>query len=52
MQLYRRYANNEGFPDLAPLLSDLGVSTNQDGTITLDDSTPLAEVRKAISAGR
>jgi len=52
MPLYRAYANDEGFPDVAPLLSELGVSTNQDGTITLDDNTPLAEVRKAISAGR
>jgi hypothetical protein len=49
MPLYRQYANDDGFPDLAPLLSDLGVSTNQDGSITLDDSTSLAEVRRAIS---
>jgi hypothetical protein len=52
MPLYRQYANVEGFPDVASLLSDLGVSTNQDGTITLDDSTPLAEIRAAISVAQ
>jgi len=52
MPLYRQHANNNGFPDLAALLSELGVSTNQDGTVTLDDSMPLAQIRKAISAGR
>jgi hypothetical protein len=50
MPLYRQYANDDGFPDLAPLLTNLGVSTNQDGSVTLDDSTSLAEIRRAISA--
>jgi hypothetical protein len=49
MPLYRAYADEDGFPDLAKLLSDLGVSANQDGTITLDDNTSLAAIRKAIS---
>jgi len=52
MPLYRQYANDNGFPDFAALLSDLGVSTNQDGAITLDDSARLAQIRKAISAVR
>ena len=50
MPLYRTYANDDGFPDLAALLSDLGVSMNEDGSVTLDDSTSLAAVRKAISS--
>jgi hypothetical protein len=48
MPLYRTYANDDGFPDLAALLSDLGVSMNEDGSVTLDDSTSLAAVRKAM----
>jgi len=52
MPLYRQYADVDGFPDIAPLLSDLGVSTNPGGTITLDDRARLAEVRKAISASQ
>jgi len=52
MPLYRAYADADGFPDLTALLSDLGVSTNQDGTITLDDNTSLAAVRKAISTAQ
>jgi len=50
MPLYRQYADEDGFPELKPLLSKLGVSTNHDGSITLDDSTSLADVRRAISA--
>jgi hypothetical protein len=49
MPLYRQYANDDGFPDLAPLMTDLGVSTNRDGSVTLDDGTSLADVRRAIS---
>jgi hypothetical protein len=52
MPLYRAYANEEGFPDIAPLLSELGVSMNQDGSISLDDSMALAETRKAISSAQ
>ena len=52
MPLYRAYADVDGFPDLTALLSDLGVSTNQDGTITLDDNTSLAAIRKAISTAQ
>jgi len=52
MPLYRTYADVDGFPDLTALLSDLGVSTNQDGTITLNDNTSLAAIRKAISTAQ
>lgn len=49
MPLYRKYADEEGFPDIARLLSDLGIETNQDGTVSLDDGKTLASIRKAIS---
>lgn len=52
MPLYRQYADEEGFPDLARLLSELGVSMNQDGSVTLDDSMSLAGTRKAISSAQ
>ena len=50
MPLYRKYAYEEGFPVLAPLLAELGVSTNDDGTIKLQSNTSMAAVRAAISA--
>jgi hypothetical protein len=49
MPLYHQYANAEGFPDSASLLLKLGVSTNHDGTIALDDGASLEAIRKAIS---
>jgi hypothetical protein len=49
MPLYRKYADEEGFPDVARLLPDLGIETNQDGTVTLEDGKSLANIRKAIS---
>ncbi len=52
MPLYRQYANEERFPNVAGLLSDLGVSTNLDGTVSLDDRSSLTDVRMAISAPR
>lgn len=50
MPLYEQYANTEGFPDYAPALLELGLSTNGDGTIRLNNSAPLATTRQAISA--
>jgi hypothetical protein len=52
MPLYRQYADEEGFPDLAPLLSELGVSMNPDGSVSLDNSASLAALRIAIASGR
>jgi hypothetical protein len=52
MPLYNKYANNDGFPDIAQLLSDLGVSTRSDGTIALENGTSLADIREAISAAQ
>jgi len=49
MPLYRQYADEAGFPDVAQLLSTLGVETNQDGTVTLNNGTSLANIRTAIS---
>lgn len=52
MPLYRQYADTKGFPDVEPLLAEMGVTTNDDGTITLSDDRALAAVRVAISAPR
>jgi hypothetical protein len=52
MPLYRQYAESAGFPDTEPLLAELGVATNDDGSITLSDDSSLATVRTAISAPR
>jgi hypothetical protein len=49
MPLYRQYANDANFPDVARLMSDLGVSTNPDGDVSLDEQSPLADIRRAIS---
>ena len=52
MPLYRQYADTDGFPRMAPVLADLGVAINDDGTVTLLDSGSLVEVRDAISMRR
>ncbi len=52
MPLYRQYANAEGFPDVAPVLLELGISKNSDSTVYLNDDASLADTRKAISAAR
>lgn len=49
MPLYRRYANEDGFPELEPLLDQLGVILSKDGVI-LDERAVLADVCRAISA--
>lgn len=49
MPLYREYANDEGFPDVAPVLHRLGISRNSDGTVNLNNSAPQAATRRAIS---
>lgn len=52
MPLYRKYANTEGFPDFAPALLELGVNTDGDGTIRLNNSASLTVTREAISAAQ
>ncbi len=52
MPLYERYANARGYPEMAPLLHELGVSKNDEGTVNLSNSAPLAGTRTAISGKR
>ena len=49
MPLYRRYADTEGFPDIAPLFRRLGIDVN-DGRVALRDDAELASVRDAITS--
>jgi len=51
MDLYRRYADATGFPDVRPLLAQLGVTLDGD-TVRLSDDAELAEIRAAITAQR
>jgi len=48
-ELYRRYANTPGLPDLAVLYQQLGVSL-RGGKVVLDDAAEHAAVRRAIMA--
>lgn len=47
MPLYRQYANTKGFPDMKPVLRDLGVRLGIDNA-ALDDLQPLSAIRRAI----
>jgi len=48
LDLYRQYANSDGFPDARPLLALLGVSV-RDGRVALDDSAELSSIRNTIT---
>ena len=48
MPLYRQYADEEGFPDIAPLFRRLGIEI-EDGRVALHDDAELAPVRDAIT---
>lgn len=48
MPLYKRYANQAGFPDVGPTLRRLGVEIDDDNA-RLADSAELASIRNAIS---
>jgi hypothetical protein len=48
LDLYRRYADADGFPDARPLLARLGVFL-RDGQVALDSSAELSEIRDAIT---
>jgi hypothetical protein len=50
MPLYRKYADEEGFPEPDSIMDELGVTVKDDGTVELDSNASLAAVRKAISA--
>ena len=52
MPLYRQYANTEGFPDVTPILTDVGVALNADGSVNFDDNASSAAIRESISAPR
>ncbi len=52
MPLYRQYADVEGFPDMAPVLADLGITVNADGSVVLRDDRSLVAIREAISTRR
>ncbi len=47
MPLYGRYANEAGFPDMAPILDDLGIKLTANGVI-FDDEKRLSAMRRAI----
>jgi len=51
MDLYRQHADTSDFPDVRPLLRQLGVSANDEGILLLAD-TEFAPVRAAISAAK
>ena len=48
MPLYRKYANEQGFPDFTPLFSQLGV-TIEGGRVELRNDAELAGIRRAIT---
>jgi hypothetical protein len=48
MDLYRQYADADGFPDARPLLARLGIGM-QDGHLALQPDAELAYVRDAIT---
>ena len=48
MQLYRRYADTAGFPDVEPLFNRLGLSVSN-GKVRLKRHAELAAIRHAIT---
>ena len=48
-QLYRRYADTAGFPDVRPLIERLGLSVSN-GKVHLRRHAELADIRLAITA--
>jgi len=51
MPLYRRYANNSGFPDVGPALNSIGIATDN-ATVSLLRDAPLVHIRDAITDRR
>jgi hypothetical protein len=49
MPLYRRYANENGFPDFEAVLESLGVRV-RNGTVELHNDAEFAGIRQAITA--
>jgi hypothetical protein len=48
LDLYRKYADADDFPDARPMLTRLGVSV-RDGEVVLDSSAELSAIRDAIT---
>jgi hypothetical protein len=48
LDLYRKYADADDFPDAQPILTRLGVSV-RDGQVVLDSSAELSDIRDAIT---
>jgi predicted metalloprotease with PDZ domain len=48
MPLYRRYANEVGFPEYRAVLEELGVNIDKD-RVSLSNDADLAEIRRAIT---
>jgi hypothetical protein len=46
MPLYRRYANEDHFPDTTPILNDLGIEITENGVV-FDDGKLLSAMRRA-----
>lgn len=51
MNLYRRYADAAGFPDVRPLLERLGITVER-GEVQLSGEAELVEIRAALTAPR
>jgi predicted metalloprotease with PDZ domain len=49
MQLYNRYADTAGFPDIRPLIERLGLSVSN-GNVRLKRNAELVDIRLAITA--
>lgn len=47
MPLYRQYANEDGFPNIDPVMHDLGIRKTKQGVV-LDDDKRLSAMRRTI----
>jgi hypothetical protein len=50
--LYKQMGTNPIGADLDSLWKGLGITSQSDGTVTLDQSSPMARIRTAIESGR
>ncbi len=50
-RLYRDYADDSAFPDVAAAWQALGISVREDGTLRYDDAPSAVALRNAIMAG-
>jgi hypothetical protein len=52
MTLYRQMGTNPTGADLDSLWKGLGITSRPDGTVTLDQTSPMSRIRAAIESGR